>query len=84
MEFKVQSIKIDGGKLRQARGKLTQLKVMEDTGIHHASISTYEKEQCVPPGDVLATLCLFYGVSIEDVIRSNNPAEYSRNISIAA
>ena len=47
---------------------LTQLKVMELTGIHHKSLSGYENGVAEPDIQTLATLCRLYRLSMDTVL----------------
>ena len=47
---------------------LTQLKVMELTGIHHKSRSGYETGVAEPDLQTLATLCRLYRLSMDAVL----------------
>lgn len=47
---------------------LTQLKVMELTGIHHKTLSGYENGVAEPDLQVLATLCRLYRLSMDAVL----------------
>lgn len=47
---------------------LTQLKVMELTGIHHKSLSGYENGVAEPDLQTLATLCRLYRLSMDTVL----------------
>ena len=47
---------------------LTQLKVMELTGIHHKSLSGYENGVAEPDLQTLATLCRLYRLSMDAVL----------------
>ena len=48
---------------------LTQLKVMELTGIHHKTLSGYENGVAEPDLQVLATLCRLYRLSLDAILR---------------
>ena len=47
---------------------LTQLKVMELTGIHHKTLSGYENGVAEPDLQALATLCRLYRLSMDVVL----------------
>lgn len=47
---------------------LTQLKVMELTGINHKTLSGYENGVAEPDLQALATLCRLYRISMDAVI----------------
>ncbi len=47
---------------------LTQLKVMEMTGINHKTLSGYENGVAEPDLQALATLCRLYRISMDAVI----------------
>ena len=47
---------------------LTQVKVMELTGIHHKSLSGYENGVAEPDLQALATLCRLYRLSMDTVL----------------
>ena len=47
---------------------LTQVKVMELTGIHHKSLSGYENGVAEPDMQALATLCRLYRLSMDTVL----------------
>ena len=47
---------------------LTQVKVMELTGIHHKSLSGYENGVAEPDLQALATLCCLYRLSMDTVL----------------
>ena len=47
---------------------LTQLKVMELTGIHHKTLSGYENGVAEPDLQALATLCRLYRLSMDTVL----------------
>ena len=47
---------------------LTQVKVMEPTGIHHKSLSGYENGVAEPDLQALATLCRLYRLSMDTVL----------------
>lgn len=48
---------------------LTQMKVMELTGIHHKTLSGYERNLSEPDLQTLATLCRLYRVSLDEFLR---------------
>lgn len=48
---------------------LTQKKVMELTGIHHKTLSGYERNFSEPDLQTLATLCRLYHVSLDDFLK---------------
>lgn len=59
---------------------LTQLKVMELTGIHHKTLSGYENGVAEPDLQVLATLCRLYRLSM-DAVLGLKPATDSLTLS---
>lgn len=48
---------------------LTQMKVMELTGIHHKTLSSYERNRSEPDLQTLAMLCRLYRVSLDDFLK---------------
>ncbi len=54
---------------------LTQLKVMELTGIHHKTLSGYENGVAEPDLQVLATLCRLYRLSMDVVLGIKPPPD---------
>jgi len=59
---------------------LTQLKVMELTGIHHKTLSGYENGVSEPDLQALATLCRLYRLSMDTVL-GLKPASDSMTMS---
>ena len=59
---------------------LTQLKVMELTGINHKTLSGYENGVAEPDLQTLATLCRLYRLSM-DVLLGLKPASDSLTLS---
>lgn len=57
-------VRIDPNKLREARGERVQSHVARDVGIDRQRLSDYERGVCDPPADVLARLCILYGIDI--------------------
>ena len=54
---------------------LTQLRVMELTGINHKTLSGYENGVAEPDLQSLATLCRLYRISMDAVIGLRPPAD---------
>ena len=54
---------------------LTQLRVMELTGINHKTLSGYENGVAEPDLQALATLCRLYRISLDAVIGLRQPPD---------
>lgn len=59
---------------------LTQLKVMELTGIHHKTLSGYENGVAEPDLQALTTLCRLYRISL-DAVLGLKPAPDALNLT---
>lgn len=64
------SVEISPAKLKKARGKLKQAHVARMVGIHRQHLWGIENGDCRPSADVLARLCVLYGVEISDLTRA--------------
>lgn len=52
-------------KIERTKSKLTQRQVAERLGITEVTVSSYEREEYMPPGDVLIKLATIYGCTTD-------------------
>lgn len=71
MRAKARDIRIDGRKLREARGKRSLAQVQQDIGVSRQLLSLYELERVTPPGDILAELCILYDLDVRQLVKPN-------------
>lgn len=64
------NIEISPAKLKAARGRRVQAHVAKAVGIARQHLSSIEAGKTRPNADVLARLCLLYGVEISDLTRA--------------
>jgi transcriptional regulator with XRE-family HTH domain len=57
-------------KLKKARGKRPMKEVASAVGITRQHLWLIESGECTPGGDILARLCILYGVRIADLTRA--------------
>lgn len=57
--------------LRMARG-LTQTTLGDATGLHHVTLSMYERGQREPSLDALITLARYFGVPMSDLVNEGD------------
>lgn len=63
-------IEISPDKLKKARGKRIQSQVARAVGVSRQHLSLIEAGKTRPNSDVLARLCLLYGVEIHELTRT--------------
>jgi DNA-binding XRE family transcriptional regulator len=64
------NIEISGPKLKKARGKMAMAHAAKAVGISRQHLFQIENDQCRANGDVVARLCVLYGVRISDLTRA--------------
>lgn len=62
----ISEIKIDGAKLKRARGTRKPSEVASEVGITRQYLWQIEAGRAVPSGSILARLCWLYGKPIEE------------------
>lgn len=62
----VSEIKIDGEKLKRARGLRRPSEVATEIGITRQHLWQIEQGKAVPSGEILAKLCWLYGKPVEE------------------
>lgn len=64
------SVEISPIKLKRARTKHSQTEAAKLVGISRQHLNQIESGKCRPNSDVLARLCILYGVGISDLTRA--------------
>lgn len=74
-------IEISPPKLRQARGRRVASHVAKTIGISRQHLFSIEKGDTRPNADVLARLCLLYGVEIGELTRASTNGKRAKTSS---
>lgn len=62
-----------GERLRRLRGEKPQKAIAEALGMPQTTLSSLEKQQSIPRGDLLKKLAVFFGVPIAYFYTASNP-----------
>lgn len=57
--------------LRQTKPNLSQQAIAEILGISQRSVSNYENGKKLPPFYIIERFCLFFDVSMEEILQTN-------------
>jgi transcriptional regulator with XRE-family HTH domain len=63
------NVEISPYKLRRARGKRSPAEVAQHAGITRQTLWNIESGRYMPSANVLARLCILYGVGLTDLLR---------------
>jgi transcriptional regulator with XRE-family HTH domain len=76
--MKLTEVALNHQRLRELReGKrLTLQDVAVKVGVKRGTIHNYEKGNASPSADILARLCILYGVSIQEITNAKNFANF--------
>lgn len=67
--METKAIKLDAGKIKTARGTRGVMETAKELGISRQHLWQVESGRMVPSGDILARLCIYYQVPVEDLVR---------------
>ena len=66
--METRAIRLDAGKIKTARGARGVMETAKELGISRQHLWQVESGRMVPSGDILARLCIYYRVPVEDLI----------------
>lgn len=65
----LRKLRLDPVKLREARGDLPRKRVSEEVGVTSAQLCMIETGRSRPSAELLARLCVLYGVNVTDLTK---------------